>query len=103
MTQEKLIIKFDRWWKKIKNSSGLFTTIRRFTPDKKRFYKENIGKVFDIVVTDTKDGFKGFNEDGFYLLLLFEFTGIREARLLHVDDYMFEHFSKELIEYDTRE
>ena len=31
-----------------------FTTVRRFTDEKYRYYHSNIGKIFDIVITEEK-------------------------------------------------
>lgn len=101
--KETPIIKFDRYWKKLKDGKGLFTTIRRFTPQKCDYYRERIGREFKIMVSDKKDGFKGFDKNEIYMILLFEFTGTDTARLLNVDDRHFSNLSKELIEYDTRE
>jgi len=110
MTDENLVITFDRWWVKLKNKNvgDLFTTLRTSNTEKFTYYWNNVGKIFDIVVTNTKDGFKGF-KNRTYLLLLFEVLkvdsthGVTKALLLDVNDRDFANLSKELIEYDTRE
>ena len=100
MTDKK--IKFDRWWKKLKYSQGIFTTIRKYTKEKLKYYKDNIGEIFDIEVTDTRNGFKEFEKIE-YIILIFEFVEVRKAKLLYAFVKSFDDLSKELIEYDTRE
>jgi hypothetical protein len=36
--------------------SNIFTTIRRRTPEKEKYYRENIGRIFNIDVNDNNDG-----------------------------------------------
>ena len=105
-------IKFDRMWRKLKGRSvgDLLITIRRATEEKRKYYERCIGEIFEIIVTDTKAGFKGFKMNDDYLLLIFEVMetyepsgDVARARLL---DYFIEtgdSISEELKEYDTRE
>ena len=33
---------------------GLFTTIRRYTPEKHEYYKSSVGETFEVIVNDTE-------------------------------------------------
>lgn len=46
-----LLVLLFRPYTTIKNS-GLFTTIRRWTPEKEKYYQSKTGKIFDVIVQD---------------------------------------------------
>ena len=80
-------IKFDRTWLKLKDRKigDTFTTIRSYTYSKATYYKTHLNEIFDIVITNTRNGFKGIMDDKTYLILGFEvvMTGdvVKEAVL----------------------
>lgn len=75
---KKLTIKFSYNYKKLKDR--MFTTIRRYTPQKYVYYSSNVGKVFDVLVNDKKQF---------------------QAKLIQVFSTHFNSLTKEFIEYDT--
>ena len=105
MKTEKRVIKFDRIWKKLVNpiAGHIFATIRRSTLDKFAYYRNSIGKEFEIEITNTRTGFKRFDSALVYLILLFEWTELNKAKLIDITRRRFLDIPKELIEYDTRE
>ena len=48
-----LIIKFSERWDKLSHIDG-FTTIRSYTPEKRDYYRDNIGNVFEVQVNGRK-------------------------------------------------
>ena len=105
MKTETRVIKFDRIWKKLVNpiAGHIFATIRRSTLDKFAYYRNSIGKEFEIEITNTRTGFKRFDSALVYLILLFEWTELNKAKLIDITRRRFLDIPKELIEYDTRE
>jgi hypothetical protein len=103
-------IRFDRLWKKLteRKIGDLVITIRRSTPEKLDFYESNIGKEFLIEVSGGKNGFRGFNLNTEYIVLIFQVTEIIEEKITKLkllDLFVSEGnmLSEPLKQYDTEE
>jgi hypothetical protein len=76
-TKKKPILKFSHNWNN-KLNNRIFTTIRKATPEKIRYYHSNLAKIFDVVLNKKKIGEaklwrideRKFHECDEYLLML---------------------------------
>ncbi len=77
---------------------SLVTTVRRWTPDKEKYYRGRIGKVFEIEYTDYD--FTGIPKTDL-LMLIFEIGNELGLKLLQVIKCHYNDLSEEFIKYDT--
>lgn len=91
-------IKFSKHYTKLDGTKFLFTTIRRFTPEKERYYTSQRGYIFDVIFTDYD--FKGIPKTDLLVLLFIE-TEPNKAKLLEVFKVHYNDLSEDFLYYDT--
>ncbi|MEE9573887.1 MAG: hypothetical protein V3W20_12610 [Candidatus Neomarinimicrobiota bacterium] len=91
-------IKFSKHYTKLDGSKFLFTTVRRYTPEKENYYCSKRGYIFDVEYTHYD--FKGIPNTELLVLLFIE-TEPNKAKLLEVFKVHYGNLSEDFIMYDT--
>jgi len=92
------VIKFSNPYTKLDGTKFLFTTIRRWTSDKERYYRDSRGYIFNVEFTDYP--FKGIPKTDLLVLLFIE-TEPKKAKLLEVFKVHYKDLSDDFLYYDT--